>query len=102
MQVDVTALHVMSLGYRWGSCSADGKVHIHWAAMQLPPDLIGYVLVHELAHTRHPDHSVGFWRAVERAMPDSPARRTRLRLAGPGLWLPGLRPVAGKVPGARD
>ncbi len=93
MQVDVTALRVMPLGYRWGSCSTAGKINIHWATMQLPPDLIDYVLVHELAHTRHPDHGADFWRAVERAMPDSPALRTRLRLAGPGLWLPDSGPV---------
>ena len=100
--VDVTALRVMPLGYRWGSCSTDGKVNIHWATMQLPPDLIDYVLVHELAHTRHPDHGAGFWGTVERAMPDSPARRMRLRLAGPGLWLPGLRLIEGSGDGAGE
>ena len=88
MTADVTALRVLPLGYRWGSCTSDGKVNIHWATMQLPPELVDYVLVHELAHRHYPDHSQDFWRAVERALPDYQARRVRLRHVGPGLWLP--------------
>jgi predicted metal-dependent hydrolase len=89
MSVEVTALQVLPLGYRWGSCSPDGKVNIHWAVMQLSPDLVDYVLVHELAHLRHHDHGLEFWQVVERAMPDYQARRDRLRSLGPDLWLPG-------------
>jgi predicted metal-dependent hydrolase len=89
MEVEVTNLRVLPLGYRWGSCTGVGKLNIHWATMQLSPDLIDYVLVHELAHVRHPDHGPEFWRAVERPLPDFAARRIRLRLVGPTLWLPG-------------
>jgi predicted metal-dependent hydrolase len=89
MEVEVAALNVLPLGYRWGSCSPDGRLNIHWATMQLSPDLVDYVLVHELAHVRHPDHGADFWRAVGRAMPGWEARRDRLRRAGPDLWLPG-------------
>ncbi|GGV01458.1 hypothetical protein GCM10010495_10670 [Kitasatospora herbaricolor] len=81
-------LRVRPLGYRWGSCSLHGHLNIHWATMQLPPDLIDYVLVHELAHLHVPDHSERFWRMVQRAMPDCGARRDRLRRLGPDLWLP--------------
>jgi predicted metal-dependent hydrolase len=88
MEVDVAGPRVLPLGYRWGSCTAEGKLNIHWATMQLSPDLVDYVLVHELAHVRHPRHDEDFWRAVERPMPDFAARRTRLRLVGPTLWLP--------------
>jgi predicted metal-dependent hydrolase len=88
MQVDMTALRVLPLGYRWGSCSPDGKVNIHWAAMQLPPGLVDYILVHELAHLRRHDHGSEFWRIVEFVMPDYYARRDRLRRLGPDLWLP--------------
>ncbi|MFF3439600.1 M48 family metallopeptidase [Streptosporangium sp. NPDC002721] len=86
--VTVAGLRVLPLGYRWGSCSLSGHVNIHWAAMQLPPDLIDYVLVHELAHLRRPDHSPEFWRIVERALPGHRENRERLRRLGPGLWLP--------------
>jgi predicted metal-dependent hydrolase len=88
MGVEVSALRVLPLGYRWGSCTRDGKVNIHWAAMQPPADLVDYVLVHELAHLRRRDHAPEFWRIVERAMPDYKARRDRLRQLGPDLWLP--------------
>ncbi|MFD9469210.1 M48 family metallopeptidase [Streptomyces goshikiensis] len=89
-RVDVTCAEprVRSLGYRWGSCSPQGHLNIHWATMQLPPDLIDYVLVHELVHLQVPDHSERFWRRVRRAMPDCGARRDRLRRLGPDLWLP--------------
>ncbi|HWG62435.1 MAG TPA: SprT family zinc-dependent metalloprotease [Streptosporangiaceae bacterium] len=91
MEVDLSALRMRPLGYRWGSCGSDGRVNIHWATMQLPPDLIDYVLVHELAHLRRHDHGPSFWTTVERAMPDAPARRTRLRNTGADLWLPEIR-----------
>lgn len=81
-------LRVLQLGYRWGSCSPSGTVNIHWATMQLPPTLIDYVLVHELAHLLRHDHSTEFWRLVERAMPDYEDCRERLRRLGPDLWLP--------------
>ena len=89
MTTEVATLRVRPLGYRWGSCSADGTVNVHWATMQLPPDLIDYVLVHELAHVHHHDHGPSFWRTVERAMPDASIRRVRLRRVGASLWLPG-------------
>jgi predicted metal-dependent hydrolase len=92
MNAEVASLRVLPLGYRWGSCSADGKVSIHWAAMQLPPDLVDYILAHELAHLRRYDHSPEFWRLVERAMPDYQSRRDRLRRLGPHLWLPDGEP----------
>lgn len=88
--VDVTELRVLPLGYRWGSCSPDGKVNIHWASLQLPPDLIDYVLVHELAHLHRHDHAPEFWQIVGRAMPDYELRRDRLRRQGPDLWLPAV------------
>lgn len=86
--VEVNGLRVRPLGYRWGSCSRDGQVNIHWATMQLPPSLIDYVLVHELAHIQRPDHGAEFWNAVERALPGHEDYRERLRHAGNELWLP--------------
>ncbi|MFI5808562.1 M48 family metallopeptidase [Streptomyces sp. NPDC051561] len=81
-------LLVRPLGYRWGSCSARGTLNIHWAVMQLPTVLVDYVLVHELAHMHHPNHSPDFWRMVARALPDYESRRARLEEWGAGIWLP--------------
>lgn len=86
--VTVAGLRVLPLGYRWGSCSHTGHVNIHWAAMQLTPDLVDYVLVHELAHLKRPDHSAEFWRIVERALPNHRESRESLKHLGPDLWLP--------------
>lgn len=88
MAVKMTGMRVRPLGYRWGSCSANGLINIHWAVMQLGLDLIDYVLVHELAHLNHRNHDAGFWAAVLRCMPDQAARRARLRHMAPELWLP--------------
>lgn len=88
MEAEIAGLRVLPLGYRWGSCTPAGNINIHWATMQLSPVLVDYVLVHELAHLRHPDHGPAFWRAVERPLPDFATRRTRLRQTGPSLWLP--------------
>ncbi|MEU9484484.1 SprT family zinc-dependent metalloprotease [Streptomyces decoyicus] len=88
MRAPVQDIAVRRLGYRWGSCNRDGGVNIHWAVMQLPPSLVDYVLVHELAHLHRKDHSKEFWAIVSRAMPDYGARRAQLDSLGATLWLP--------------
>lgn len=75
-------VNVMDLGFRWGSCSADGTLNFHWRIMQLPARIIDYIVVHELAHIRVRDHSAAFWREVEKALPDYAALRAWLRQKG--------------------
>ena len=55
--------------------------------MMLNPTLVEYVVVHELAHLTHRNHSADFWGLVSGAMPDAQQRRRRLREAGRGLPL---------------
>lgn len=69
------SVEVKELGYRWGSCSPSGRVHFHWRTLSLPPRIIDYVIVHELAHLAAPHHGAGFWKRVELAMPDYAARK---------------------------
>ena len=64
---------------RWGSCASSGVIRLNWRLSMLPPRLLEYVVVHELAHMRQANHSPAFWAEVERAMSDSAARRAELR-----------------------
>jgi len=70
----------------WGSCSARGDISLNWRLMLLSSDLVDYVLVHELCHLRHMNHSAGFWAMVESTFPDYRERRTRLRATPPAPW----------------
>jgi predicted metal-dependent hydrolase len=54
---------------RWGSCSTKGVISLNVALLFQRPDVVRYLLCHELAHTRHMNHSAGFWRCVEQSEP---------------------------------
>lgn len=70
---------------RWGSCSARGTLSFNWKLMLAPPDVLDYVVVHELCHLTHMNHSREFWEAVERVMPDYRTRRRWLKEHGSEL-----------------
>lgn len=72
---------------RWGSCAPDGTLRLNWRIVMLEPALIEYVVVHELVHLIHRNHSPDFWRVVFNAMPDAQRRRRRLREVGRTLPL---------------
>ncbi|WP_067597209.1 M48 family metallopeptidase [Nocardiopsis listeri] len=78
---------VRDLGHRWGSAGRGGRLNLHWALMQLPPTIVDYVLVHELAHMEVPDHSPEFWDRVRTVMPDYERQRERLAVLGGQAWL---------------
>lgn len=75
-------VQVMDLGFRWASCSSDGTLNFHWRVMQLPPHVIDYVVVHELAHLKVPDHSPTFCHEVGRVLPKYQTHRNWLRDKG--------------------
>lgn len=84
------AVEVRDLGYRWGSARpTDGpqRINVHWATLQLPPTLIDYVLVHELAHLQELNHTPTFWETVARLMPTYEHQRAALAATGPTIWL---------------
>ena len=72
---------------RWGSCAPDGTLRFNWRVMMVKPALMEYVVVHELAHLTHRNHSSEFWALIASVMPDAQRRRQRLRESGRSLPL---------------
>ncbi len=69
----------------WGSCSRRGHLNFNWRIMLLSPELADYLLVHELAHLREPNHSPRFWGLVAQYCPHY--RQLRRELAAVNHWL---------------
>ena len=72
---------------RWGSCSARGTLSFNWRLMLAPPAILDYVVVHELCHLTHMNHSPAFWQAVEAVCPDYRDSRRCLKAHGQDLVL---------------
>ena len=68
--------------YQWASCSYDGTLRFSWRVMMLDPSTIEYIVVHELAHLTHRNHSKDFWELVLETIPDAKERRRHLRESG--------------------
>lgn len=64
------SIQFRKLNKRWGSCTQKDEIIINFDAIKLPYSLIDYIIVHELSHIRHKDHSAAFWREVEKYIPD--------------------------------
>jgi hypothetical protein len=75
----VSAVSVRNQRTRWGSCSPSGRISLNWRLIQAPPAVCDYVLLHELTHLRHPNHSARFWRELARVCPHHAEARRWLR-----------------------
>ena len=64
---------------QWGSCDGKNNIRLNWRLVMLDGELVKYVIVHELSHTRHHDHSAEFWAEVEKNMPNYKAAKKRLK-----------------------
>jgi predicted metal-dependent hydrolase len=64
--VNPTSITIKSFKSRWGSCSIAGGIQYNWKIIIAPERIVNYVVIHELCHILHHNHSPAFWKAVER------------------------------------
>lgn len=70
---------VKDMTTRWGSCSHRGNLSVSYRIVMAPPWIMDYLLVHELCHLRHLNHSAAFWAAVREVFPRADEARSWLR-----------------------
>ena len=79
------AMQVKELGFRWASSLPGGGLHFHWKCLMAPPKITDYIVVHELCHMHHRDHTDLFWNEVDKVTPDYRERKEWLRQRGAGM-----------------
>lgn len=72
-------IFVRNMSSRWGSCSSNGNISLNVYLLDVEPELFEYVLIHELSHLYHMNHSAAFWEQVAKYCPDYKEKRARLR-----------------------
>ncbi len=72
-------LNLNDASTNWGSCSAHGSLHFNWRLIQCPPEVIDYIIMHELAHLVELNHSSRFWELVEKMCPEHEQCNTWLK-----------------------
>ena len=70
MNVTYAGISIKSRKSQWGTCDSNGNLTFHWRLSMATPDAVDYVVVHELCHRRHMDHSKQFWGQVKTVLPD--------------------------------
>lgn len=81
------AVTVKAMRTRWGSCSTKGRINLAWNIVMAPEAVLDYLLVHELCHMVHHNHSARYWEFVESILPDYRESRAWLKENGHRLRL---------------
>jgi len=82
-----TYIGVKGYKSRWGSCHLDGRIYFNWRLIMAPAWVIDYVVLHELCHLVHHNHSRNYWSLVETVMPDYRNAKNWLKVNGATLEL---------------
>ncbi|HQM16006.1 MAG TPA: SprT family zinc-dependent metalloprotease [Candidatus Woesebacteria bacterium] len=85
MAVSYTSLTLRAQKTRWGSCSSTNSISLNWRLIHYPPPVIDYVIVHELAHLTHHNHSAQFWALVAKYDDSYQEHRQYLKKKGVAL-----------------
>jgi len=80
--VEPKSASIKSFKSRWGSCSPEGDLDFNWVVVMAPNRIVDYIVIHELCHSLHHDHSPKFWKEVERVMPDYKDHKEWLKVNG--------------------
>lgn len=83
--VQTQSVQIKNYRSRWGSCYSDGRVQFNWKLVMAPKAVIDYVVVHELCHLVHANHSAAFWNLVEQHCPDFETHKAWLKENGAAL-----------------
>lgn len=84
---EVKAIRIKDQKTRWGSCSSLHNLNFNWRLIMAPGEVLDYVVVHELCHLTHMNHSRDFWNMVEKVMPDYRVYRKWLKDNGNRLFM---------------
>ena len=80
MELRPTSVKITSAQKRFGSCSGKNGLCFSWRLMAYPTEAVEYVVVHELAHIKHHNHSPAFYGLIEKYMPDYKKRQKLLKI----------------------
>ena len=80
-----TAITVRDQKSLWGSCSSKRNLNFNWRLIMAPPQVARYVVVHEMCHLKHMNHSKEFWKEVADILPDYQEWKRWLRKHGDSL-----------------
>lgn len=72
---------------RWGSCSSKGNLNFNCLLMLMPPEVLDYVVVHELCHRKEMNHSPEFWAEVRKILPDYEKQKLWLKEHGDEIMM---------------
>lgn len=81
------AIKIKTQKSRWGSCGIHNDININWLLILAPPEILEYVVVHELCHIKVRNHSAHFWALVAEHLPDYQSRRHWLKKHGSNLMM---------------
>ncbi len=85
--VQARSVGIKNYRCRWGSCHRDGRIYFNWRIIMAPETVVRYVVVHELCHLLHANHSKLYWQTVARHIPDYRRSTEWLKINGLALAL---------------
>jgi len=83
--VNPKSVRIIELKNRLASCSHKGNLNFHWKVMMTPMKILDYIVVHELAHLLHANHTIAFWNEIDKLLPDYKERKLWLKVNGAGM-----------------